>query len=291
MGLSGFGMVGSVNKIQPYKKIGKRIDNLAISNPLNYGYVEFCFPSPGVRFHESTEPPRNTCGSYTRNLDNFPLNQATIYETNTGYWTFGQSEMVLCYVRLDNYPRTGGYVQFNCKRPDGSIYFTITVPLGVPQPDWEYWYGFAWAVVGKFSADSGFSTDEIIYPGTYTIQILTPWGGSTIDFAVTGEGYYPPPPFSISAITATMNNVNEPRTRTITVTGQGTGAYQVIEDFTVIASRTLTDGFDTFTVQNISPGSHIYCTSVFNKCTAFTVQDLPPSCPDNLTTNLVVTVL
>src|SRR3972149_4938024 len=64
--------------------------------------IEFCYPTPGIRFYGfDEEPPRSGCGDFTRNMDNFPLNQASTYEN--GYWTFGQSEMVLVYVRIYNY--------------------------------------------------------------------------------------------------------------------------------------------------------------------------------------------
>lgn len=151
--------------------------------------IEFCEPMQGVRFNQNDEPLRGNCGIFSRNVDSYPLNDPTTLEN--GYYTFGLSEMVLAYVKLNNYPRSGGYIRFKFLNPSGTIFFTSTTTLPIPDPSWTWWYAWAWGVVGKFDNTSGYSQNEILVPGNYKVLIETTWGNAVIDYVITGLGAMP----------------------------------------------------------------------------------------------------
>lgn len=168
----------------------------ALSNTLPYTTISFCKPTSGVSFHQNSEPPRSECGIYTRDLDVYPLNQYTTLDSS-GYYTFGASEMALVFARIDNYPRIGSFVDIEFRRPDGSVIYLSSHSLPVPNPSWTWWYAFVWGVIGKFDdtfiPSDGDVKNEIIAPGTYTAIVRTPWGNSTIDYAVTSTAPCQPP--------------------------------------------------------------------------------------------------
>lgn len=166
----------------------------SISRNLPYTTVEFCKPTPGFRFLQNEVPPRHECGIYTRDLDAYPLNQPTYLDQ--GYYTFGDSEMALVYVRIDNYPMFSGPATIKFFRPDGSLIFQTSHSLPVPDPGWTWWYAFFWGVIGKFDdtfvPSDGNIKNEIVSPGTYKAEVITDWGTSVIDYEVTAA-----PPISM----------------------------------------------------------------------------------------------
>lgn len=187
MGLSGFGITEG-NYILNLDIINfSKIQSTAIYNDSIFNVdhtIQFCRPIPSIAFDINSIPPMDTCDVFTRDLNAYPLNQPTIYQGNLR--TFGTSEMVLTFIRFENYPRSGGFVKLNFLRPDGSSMYSTTSNFPVPNPEWTTWYGWAWGCVGKFDDTTGYSTNEIIIPGNYIVKITSSWGNADISYVVTG---------------------------------------------------------------------------------------------------------
>jgi len=164
--------------------------------------------------------------------------------------------MVLAFVKLENYPAYGGYFQFDFKRPDGSIFFTPTTPLPVPDSSWTWWYAFAWVVVGRFDNTSGFSDNEIIEPGRYEIRVLTPWGGSTIDFNVTGT---PPVLQAPTILSVSAINLSTPGSVRVAWNQDIAGVVAIdLDGVNQFTSGQLTAGIHNYVLSGISGGYHIF---------------------------------
>lgn len=84
----------------------------------------------------------------------------------------------------------------------------------------------------------------------------------------------PPPPANVTSINVGYDYPTKPATRSVLVSGTGSGSYQVKEGSTVIFTGTLTNGSDQIhDVDNIPNGTHTWCAtpSSNNACNTFTV--------------------
>jgi len=255
----------------------------------NIGYshvIEFCKPSAGVWFNEQDEPPKYSCGDFTRNLDAYPLNDATIYDSITGNYKFGYSEMVLVYARLENYPRSGGYIKMDFMNPAGQVFYTFQKGLPIPDPYWDWWYAWVWGVVGRFDHTSGFSADEIVIPGNYRTVVSTPWGSANVDYLVTGT--IPNPDIIISSLYAEYRGNGE-----IFVQWNQAGAGDVWVVVNGMGDRfTGHDSTNTYTIMGMQPGTHTICIEGTNiQCTSVTIQPLPDPTIFNLAVDKTTVIL
>lgn len=99
--------------------------------------------------------------------------------------TFGASEMMLAFVKLKNYPRSGGQTKITFFKLDGTVMYQSTFQLPIPNPEWEWWYAFSWATVGHYDHTSGYSGDEVIAAGTYRVLWETPWGNEETTYVIS----------------------------------------------------------------------------------------------------------
>lgn len=155
--------------------------------------LEVCRPTPGIAFNIKIEdPPRDNCPNVQRDLANFPLNHAT---TTTGdIRTFGDSEMYVTFIKLSNYPRSGGTVRFQYFNPSNALLYDISITLPIPDPGWTWWYATAWATIGHFDNTSGYTGNEIVGAGQHYVRIQTTFGTETIYLPVIDSSPPPPPP-------------------------------------------------------------------------------------------------
>ena len=137
-------------------------------------------PIPDIQFKTNEEPPYSGLfGSI--NINEYPYNQPTLKNGNE--ITFGSSEMILVLAKFYNYP-VPYPVTLKFYRPDGSEMYTFTRIL--PTLTRRGAYAFLWGAVGRYDNRSGFSGDEIVEPGLYKIEIITPYGKEIHNYIING---------------------------------------------------------------------------------------------------------
>jgi len=258
----------------------ENIQSGATSGSIPYANISFCRPIPDRPHPLNGDPPRDSCGIFTRSLDDYPLNMPTL--TGDGIRTFGKSEMVMAFVSFENYPRSGGNVEFTWKRPDGSIMVKEIIALAIPDPSWSWWYAWAYAIIGKFDNTTGYSVNEIIEPGTYRVDISTPWGSANIDFTVSGSQVLPSISNVYTEITLggfdvvwTQNKAGDVR------------LYQNGSERNLISGIL---GVNRFSINNVSAGTYNMCIKGENMvCASITISQPAPTIPT--VSNLILTNL
>ncbi len=186
----GFGVIGGTGQ-RPYSEQSYLSGAVSSDHIYASHTLQFCRPIPDTPFaYLTATPPMTDCGSFSRDLKNFPLNNPTITSGNTR--TFGKSEMVIAFLRLDNYQGGGGHIRFQFHRPDNSIMVVQDLDVPAPDPSWSWWYYWGWACVGRFDDTTGYSVNEIIAPGNYTVDVITSWGNAYISYDVVDTTPAPP---------------------------------------------------------------------------------------------------
>jgi len=178
---------------------------------------------------------------------------------------------------------------------------TVELYLGQPKTVWNRGVLFhdkdgaaqkAFIIAGNESNWLGVG-QEIAYTSDFKIKLLEfEYFNDRVLLQITYGAV--PPQITIATIISGMDNINEPQTRVFSVSGTGSGSYQVKEGNTVIATRNLVNGNDFFTLKNISYGSHTYCTvpAASTGCETFLIEGLLPpvrwSCSNNCVSVLQV---
>lgn len=148
-------------------------DGIRVSHTL-----QVCKPIPEVPFSmEDETKPHTDCGNFLRDLKDFPENSPTTFKN--GKWHAGKSEMVEVFLRLDNYPGSGGVDFFLTYVPTQTRLFAHhwDLPRCGGNCSWSWWYQWIDMVWGRFPG-------EMNMEGLYQVYLSTTWGDVSMFFEV-----------------------------------------------------------------------------------------------------------
>ncbi len=153
--------------------MGIAFDNITATHSIKFGT-----PQPTDNWVSDAEPTFKTTGQYTFDLAKFPAGDLPSGGLSK---RISPSEMVMCYIRADNYDPKDDSIIFrwykNAKSGDSKLIAETTTPDYKEDPSWTWYYSWDYSFVGHFDW-------EINEPGSYSCHIITKWGDAWIDFNV-----------------------------------------------------------------------------------------------------------